>query len=244
MKTIFSVSILCLVLLTACENYVGFLGDNNQPPQLRLVDKEGELVSSITDELKLPSDIKQERPDFYTITATAMDPEGQMQDISARIESGLGELSSIEYLDNGRLEFTYKPDPGTFGLHKLQLIATDNLGARTAVTIDLDVYVNRLPVASFTLRKSGSNAPFEYFLDARQSADPDKAAGGGIVKLEWTIGGQTFTDPLVDKDGNFDGDMETLYVFPNAGNYTITLVVIDNDGGRSTATLNQSFTIN
>lgn len=244
MKKITFISILCILILSGCEDYVGFLGDNNQAPQLKLIDKSGNLVSSITDELKLPSDFKQDRPDFYTIVATALDPEGQMQDITARIESGLGQLSDIDRLANGRIEFTYKPDAGAFGLHKLQLIATDNLGARTVVTIDLDVYVNRNPLASFTLRKSGSNAPFEYFLDARQSTDPDKAAGGGIRELEWTIGGVTFKDPMVDEEGNFDGDQETLYVFPTSGNYTITLVVIDNDGGRSAATLNQSFTIN
>jgi len=53
-----------------------------------------------------------------------------------------------------------------------------------------------------------------------------------------------YVDPMINSEGVFVGGLETKYIFPSPGNYTITLVTIDNDGGRSPQTTNQSFTIN
>lgn len=236
--------IICILSLFSCEDYLDFLSTVNQPPNIKLLNSSGGLVTEMSAALKLPSDIKQHRPEFFTIRANATDPEGMLADVNAVVRTGNGTFSTINVGENGELEFTYTPEPGDLSFHVIDVIATDNLGNSSKATLTLEVFVNKLPTASFTLRKVGEVSQYEYILDARQSTDADASAGGVITKLEWSIGGSKFTDPMVNSEGQFHGQMETKYVFPSAGNYTITLVVIDDDGGRSPQTQNQSFTIN
>jgi hypothetical protein len=238
------IPIVCVLFLFGCEDYLDFLSNVNQPPVVRLVNSSGGLVTELSESLKLPSDFKQDRPEFFTIRGNAVDPEGLLDGVRAVTKSGNGTFSEINVNSNGSFEFTYTPEPGDLSNHIIDVIGTDNLGNASVSTLTLEVFINKLPTASFTIRKVGEISPYEYILDAKQSTDPDQAAGGGITKLEWTIGGVKYVDPMINSEGVFVGGLETKYIFPAPGNYTITLVTIDNDGGRSPQTTNQSFTIN
>jgi len=86
---------------------------------------------------------------------------------------------------------------------------------------------NSLPVASFTMNTNSGEAPLTVALDASDSNDPD----GNIVIYAW----QT-------SDGQSVDGKEIGVTFVNAGTYTITLTVTDNNG--ESASFDQIVTVN
>jgi len=71
------------------------------------------------------------------------------------------------------------------------------------------------PVASFTYSPESPNVGEEITFDASSSYDPD----GTIVKYEWDFG-----------DGNSAEGVVVTHAYSEAGEYTVTLRVMDNDG--------------
>lgn len=78
------------------------------------------------------------------------------------------------------------------------------------------------PVAEFTFTPTSPKAGERVRFDASESFDPD----GQIVKYEWDF----------ESDGKIDAQgVQAEHVFSQAGDYTVTLTVTDNDGEQSTA---------
>jgi len=103
------------------------------------------------------------------------------------------------------------------GQYTVSLTVTDNSGAASqdvaSVTIAGDVE-NIPPVASFTATVSPDNSALWIF-DGSDSADPD----GEIVSYSWNFG-----------DGEIGTGAITQHSFLISGVYSVTLIVLDNDG--------------
>jgi PKD repeat protein len=78
------------------------------------------------------------------------------------------------------------------------------------------------PVADFTFSPERPKVGETVRFDASESFDPD----GQIVKYEWDF----------DSDGTIDAHGVIVeHVFAQAGTFTVTLIVTDNDGETGTA---------
>ena len=82
--------------------------------------------------------------------------------------------------------------------------------------------VNQLPVAEFVANPTSGSAPLVVDFDASDSYDSD----GTIMDYFWDFG-----------DGNSGVGLTEQNTFNSAGDYTVTLTVVDNDGGSSTKTM-------
>lgn len=85
-------------------------------------------------------------------------------------------------------------------------------------TPDADVFVNQLPVASFTSSAADGNAPFQVQFNSSASSDDD----GTISSRQWQFG-----------DGGSSSAINPTYTFQNPGYYQVTLTVTDNCGDQS-----------
>lgn len=103
------------------------------------------------------------------------------------------------------------------GNYAVKLIVTDTSGnqAETQQTVQVDL--NRAPVATFTADVSGLNV----VLDASGSSDPD----GSIVSYAWDFG-----------DGAIDSGVQSNHSYEFGGEYSVTLIVTDNQGAQTFAT--------
>lgn len=212
---------LIALLAMSCDDRFDFLEDLNRNPSITII-KNGNDVSSLNDSLKTSLKTGQE---FYEINVIVSDPELLLGALSYQVVEGNGtmfqngsEVTTMQYDEDGRAEFSYKPS--TNGINRIKLIITDNLGNKGEATINLLVFNNIRPVAVRALTRIGVSNPFEYDLDASASYDPDKNVGGGVDFYEWDINGTKFLST----------NAVSRFIFPQAGTYEIKLRVRDNDG--------------
>jgi PKD repeat protein len=109
------------------------------------------------------------------------------------------------------------------GSYNLTLIVTDNDGLLGSVSdiITVNEVPGISPIAQMSLNPKNGIAPLTVTLNGNNSVDSD----GSIVKCEWQVPGK----PLAS-------GCTTEMTFDNAGTYTITLTVTDNDGLTATTT--------
>lgn len=219
-KQLFFIPLIALLAMS-CDDRFDFLEDLNRNPSIMII-KNGNDVSSLNDSLKTSLKTGQE---FYEINVIVSDPELLLGALSYQVVEGNGtmfqngsEVTTMQYDEDGRAEFSYKPS--TNGINRIKLIITDNLGNKGEATINLLVFNNIRPVAVRALTRIGVSNPFEYDLDASASYDPDKNVGGGVDFYEWDINGTKFLSP----------NAVSRFIFPQAGTYEIKLRVRDNDG--------------
>lgn len=74
---------------------------------------------------------------------------------------------------------------------------------------------NQKPTANFSANTTSGNAPLEVTLDASSSSDSD----GNIISYDWSFG-----------DGSKGSGQTVTHTYDSAGDYTVELTVIDNDG--------------
>jgi len=142
-------------------------------------------------------------------TPTATDPDGL-------IVGWLWDFGDGEMADSQTASHTFRDD----GVYRISLTVTDDDGASS--TFDAEVTVeNSPPIADFTEAANGVKVAF----DAGGSYDP--SPNGRVAHLAWDFGDGT-TCP-----GDCDGTDRSrpVHTFPGPGSYTVTLVVIDDDGG-------------
>ena len=103
------------------------------------------------------------------------------------------------------------------GVYTVTLTVTDNDDANGSATASKNVS-NRAPVASFTESATVVAQGEMISFDASGSYDPD----GTIVAYLWDFG-----------DGNAATDVTVDHAYSEAGTYTVTLTVTDDDGASS-----------
>lgn len=116
----------------------------------------------------------------------------------------------------------------TPGEHTITLTVTDNEGASASssqsVTVTEPTPKNQPPVASFTATPHAGFVPLEVAFDASASADPD----GSITSYAWDFG-----------DGATASGAQVTHTYTEAGHYTATLTVTDDEG----ATASHSYAV-
>ncbi len=138
------------------------------------------------------------------------DPDGTIE--SYEWDLGDGSTSS-----GVTLTHTYS-DPGNYSV---RLTVTDNNGATGSATKTLPLPPSNQPVASFTASPSTGRAPLEVSFDASASSDSD----GEIVTYDWDFG-----------DGSTASGVTVDHTYTSSDDYTVELMVVDNDGATDTAT--------
>jgi outer membrane protein assembly factor BamB len=150
--------------------------------------------------------------------SSSYDPDGSIVsyvwdfDDDGQFDDGSGIIETYTYQNTGDYQITVK--------------VTDNEGLTD--TQCYIVYVsgsdNEPPYADFTWTPSQPNEGETVNFDASSSYDPD----GSIVSYVWDF----------DDDGSFDdgSGVNPIYSWSNAGNYPVSLKIIDDDGAVDTET--------
>lgn len=111
------------------------------------------------------------------------------------------------------------------GTYTITLVITDNQGETATSNATLQVMPaaaeNEAPVATFAMTPDTGEAPLAVEFDASASSDPD----GTITTYAWAFG-----------DGGMATGVTGNHIYVEAGTYTITLTVTDDDGTSSQAT--------
>ncbi|RKZ94676.1 MAG: hypothetical protein DRQ46_09565, partial [Gammaproteobacteria bacterium] len=110
------------------------------------------------------------------------------------------------------------------GDYTITLEVTDNEGATAQVQKTVTVQApNELPTAALAITPETGEAPLTVALDGSASSDTD----GTIASYAWTA-----------SNGQTANGQNAELTFSEAGDYTITLKVTDNDGAKNSATKN------
>lgn len=100
---------------------------------------------------------------------------------------------------------------------------TDAFGKTGMAHLSLYYFNNMSPVAVLGVRKTAIHDPREYEIDASNSFDQDKNFGGSVSGYTFTINSVNY--PVLYNKMN--------YIFPAAGNYSITVICKDNENALS-----------
>ncbi|UCC58360.1 MAG: PKD domain-containing protein [Candidatus Bathyarchaeum sp.] len=111
------------------------------------------------------------------------------------------------------VDHTYEDE----GIYTVTLTVIDNNGATDSSNSTKNVW-NRPPLALFTENATTVTTEEIIHFDASGSYDPD----GTIVSYHWDFG-----------DGNTTTGVTSTHAYNEAGNYTVTLTVTDDDGASS-----------
>jgi len=224
MKKYTLITVLVCSLLSSCDERFGFLGNLNRPPAI-FFNTKTDLVT-LSDSLK--TSVKNGKQ-TYDITVSFSDPEKQLKAVSVNLIGGTGVLrqdgnviTNALDISSGTANITFKPDAN--GNYTLEFKATDSFDKSTTATLQLLVYDNLLPVASFVESKLAINSPYEYQFDASASFDQDRNKGGAVQVYRFLINN---TVEILTKD------KVTKWVFAGTGGQEVKLEVYDNNGAKS-----------
>jgi plastocyanin len=117
-----------------------------------------------------------------------------------------------------RVEHRYE-QPGEY---TVSVVAVDDRGAESDAAEIRIAVKNALPEPQATAIPAHGPAPLTVGLDASGSVDPD----GTITRYEWDFG-----------DGQGDVGVSVRHEYTEAGVYTVTLTVMDDDGASAQTTL-------
>jgi PKD repeat protein len=120
---------------------------------------------------------------------------------------------------------TYSDAYGSAGEYQVTLQVIDDEGAKAEATQTITVNGNATPSASFAYSPSSPSVGETVTFDGSSSSDPD----GTIATYQWDING----------DGAYDAQtISPTYsdVYGSAGEYQVTLQVIDDEGAKAEAT--------
>lgn len=164
----------------------------------------------------------------FTVSPSSADTTTEFTFDAAASSGGSGEILLYTWdLGDGSAEVARR-DPTlshTFndeGSYSVTLTVTNTHGDEASSTQDVTVG-NAPPVASFTVSEGGEGNTNTFFLfDASDSSDPD----GDIVSYDWDFG---------DGTTRVTTEPQASHQYQEAGSYTVTLTVTDNEGATASA---------
>jgi PKD repeat protein len=108
------------------------------------------------------------------------------------------------------------------GFHTVFLTVTDDDGASTTETVDIEIVDNYAPTAAVTANRTAVTTSEAIAFDATGSSDPDDAS----LSYQWDFGdGTTATGPT------------PTHSYGSTGTYTVTVTASDDGGKSDTATV-------
>jgi serine protease len=153
----------------------------------------------------------------FNATASA-DTDGQINSYSWDFkdgQTGSGDNLSHSFVNQGN--------------YSVALTVTDDNGAETTTEEIITVVANQLPVTQFSADVLTGESPLTVNFNAAASVDND----GQITAYNWVFG-----------DNQSASGISTSHIFTSAGNYTVTLTTVDDNGAVSTATTSINVTSN
>jgi hypothetical protein len=227
----YSILFVLLAVLQSCDERLEFLNGMNQPPTITIrrngvaSDNPSQLNDGVKTSLKynnLP----------YEFQLVVTDRETRIAQVSYRFVSGNGTLAQGGQVLEGHItltagEATLRFEPRDLGKTIIEFSVEDDFGKAATARAELDVFLNRAPVAKLTVKFDGTLGPYHYKLDASGSIDQDAAQGGEIQAYHFIF---NETEHVTSKLPTIDHQFEDA----GPGRRNVKLEVIDNDGDRST----------
>lgn len=217
---------------TQGEAWHTFNKPGNRIAHLRVTDNDGNKdVASVSIEMRTgnnsnPIAVASSDLDFghapLTVVFSASgsyDPDGTLVTWEWDFDDGSG----FQDFTNEEGEISHEYLIG--GLYAATLRITDDDGAASTASVTVDI--NEVPVAVANASPDSGNAPLEVTFHAGGSHDVD----GTITAIYWD-----FDDGAGFQDFTGDGGA-AVYIYQSHGQYTAILMVIDDDGASSQATV-------
>lgn len=211
----------------SCENRDNAIENLNEGPSLAFLNTDEEVFR---DTVKLSLKSAKTESEF---TVSYFDENGNVESIVFKIKQGSGIMA---YKNNpqhaiqnqnlsfsgGTIDLIFKPDQ--IGTHKLSFTGTDAFGETAVASAEIYAFTNWNPVASFKLNNTQVLSPYEREIDASESYDADGKFGGGIQMYRYFVNNKLIST---------ESSPKLKYIFPEPGNYTIRVDVVDTDGAEN-----------
>jgi len=197
------------------------------PGELRVYDSQGRITGLVDGQVR--QEIPDSEYDETNKAVTVFSPDGPL--VCKIVGTSDGTYDLLEgFFENGEMiRFAVLDIPMTNGATHQYSVNWDALsegGEGVTVQVDSDgdgvfeeTKTLQPPIASFDFSPSNISVNEEIDFDASQSSDAD----GEIVSYEWNFG-----------DGNTSTGKLVTHAYSAPGEYTVFLVVVDNDGVVST----------
>ncbi|HKD82085.1 MAG TPA: PKD domain-containing protein [Candidatus Angelobacter sp.] len=146
-------------------------------------------------------------------TAGSSDPDGTIASTSITFGDGSAAVSGTS------ATHVYQ----TAGTYTITATVTDNLGAtasKSASVVVTAVVPNKPPIASVSATPASAYGPASISVSAAGSTDPDGTIAGAVLNFG---------------DGSSASGLTATHTYGNAGVYTLTATVTDNQGASSSA---------
>ncbi len=214
-----------IVLFTSCDNRE--FNDINNAPSLT-INHNGEELESLSARVKIS--LKSGIP-YLSIRLTMNDENGNISNLSFTVDGDVivkkdgNETSSIIDIagNNGYVDIEIYPQSS--GNHVLNFVLEDSFGEASSVNLNLEAFINDLPIAHYEANRVQLDDPRHYVIDASESYDQDASLGGGLVEYEYTIEG------IVISQGSETSEPDKLdWIFGSSGNKEVRVRVKDSDG--------------
>ena len=160
-----------------------------------------------------------------TANRTAVDPDEAVSFDGSGSSDSDGSITSYEWAFGDGTTATGPTATHDFtglGFYTVDLTVTDEDGASTTDSIDVEIVDNYDPTASASANRTAVNTNESIAFDATGSSDPDDAS----LTYQWEFG-----------DGTTATGATPTHDYSSTGTYTATVTVSDDDGETDTATV-------
>jgi hypothetical protein len=214
-----------LLLFYSCDNRDIYVEPLNIAPEISFAGS-GTDKTVFTDSVKLSLKNKGKFSEFQI---TFSDKNQNLKEVKFELE-GAGKLFQDDKetgadlnISGGKNQMRF--EPSALGLHKLRFTAKDKADKKSTATASIYAFSNFTPDAKIKINSVKVQSVYEYELDASGSFDRDEKWGGGIVSYTFFINDRKIAETRSAK---------IKYIFPEAGNYNLRVIVKDQEGTTST----------